>query len=206
MSERRRPFGPEGPECEWKEVPPAPPRLARTLAAFHNGVGGRLWVGVADDGRLVGLDDPAGARVQVERAADLVDPRPRLVFARRRLEGALLLEVQVHPGDGPAAVVGPRGGRRVYVRDGASSRPAAEAQVRRLERGRAKLPHLDERARRLLTRLGRRGPATRAELARALKTSARGLRRTLVPLLDGGLVMEAQGGRLSLTPRGHRRA
>lgn len=206
MTLPRRPFGPEGPECEWKEIPPAPARLARTLAAFHNGVGGRVWVGVADDGLLVGLRDPDDARAQVEAAASLVDPSPRLSIGRRQVEGRTLLEVQVHAGSQPAAVVGPRGGRRVYVRDGASSRPAGTEQIRLLARGRAKLGGLDERARRLLARLARRGPATRRELTSALKVSPRGLRRTLVPLIDAGLVMEGQGQRLSLTPRGHRRA
>ena len=67
-----RPFGPEGPECEWKERPPRPERLARTLAAFHNGAGGSLWVGVADDGSLVGVPDLEAARGAVTEAQQCV--------------------------------------------------------------------------------------------------------------------------------------
>ena len=47
---------PEGPECEWKVILPRNSRIAHTICAFANGVGGTLWIGVADDGRVVGLE------------------------------------------------------------------------------------------------------------------------------------------------------
>lgn len=196
----RRPFGPEGPECEWKERPPRPERLARTLAAFHNGAGGCVWVGVADDGVLVGVTDLTGARAAVEAAADRCEPRPRMRLSRRRLEGYTLLEVRVEPGGEVCSADG-----RVYVRDGSSSRPATSDQARRLERG-SRGPSLDDRARRLLEVLARKGPLRRGDLARGMRVGERTCRRALVPLLDADLVQEDAAGFLSLTPRGHRRA
>jgi len=199
MSEPR-PFGPEGPECEWKVRPPRPERLARTLAAFHNGAGGSVWVGVADDGVLVGVPDLASARAEVEAAAARCEPRPRMQLSRRRLQGHVLLEVRVEPG-----VEVCHADDRVYVRDGSSSRPATPDQARRLARG-GKGPSLDDRARRLLDALARKGPLRRGDLAHAMCVGERTCRRALVPLLDADLVQEDAGGFLSLTPRGHRRA
>lgn len=201
-----RPFGPEGPECEWKERPPRPERLARTLAAFHNGAGGSVWIGVADDGSLEGVSDLAAARAAVEAAADHCEPRPRIQLSRRRVEDTTLLEVAVAPGSGLARVQGNDGRAQAYVRDRDSSRQATDDQVRRLERGRSRGPNLDDRGRRLLDALLRKGQLRRTGLARAIRVGERTCRRVLVPLLDAGLVQESQDGFLSLTPQGHRRA
>lgn len=200
-----RPFGPEGPECEWKERPPRPERLARTLAAFHNGAGGSLWVGVADDGSLVGVADLEAARGAVAEAQECCEPRPALQMSRRRVEGVLLLEVQVAPGQEVCRVHTPGGSCVAYVRDRDSSRRATDDQVKRLERGGAGAS-LDDRARRLLRTLAREGQLRRRDLARAMRAGERTCRRTLVPLLDAGLVQEGHDGFLSLTPKGHRRA
>jgi len=62
---RPRPFDDEGPECEWKERLPRPERLARTLAAFANGVGGSLWVGVTDAGEVVGSSDTGSGSTDI---------------------------------------------------------------------------------------------------------------------------------------------
>jgi len=201
-----RPFGPEGPECEWKQRPPKPERLARTLAAFHNGAGGSVWIGVADDGSLVGVSARAPACAAVEAAAERCEPRPRIQVSRRRVEDTTLLEVAVAPGSDLARVVGDDGRASAYVRDRDSSRRATEAQVRRLERGTSRGPKLDDRGRRLLGALSRAGRLRRAALARAIRVGERTCRRTLVPLLDAGLVQESRDGFLSLTPQGHRRA
>jgi len=201
-----RPFGPEGPECEWKLRPPRPERLARTLAAFHNGAGGSVWIGVADDGTLVGVSDLAPTRAAVEAAADHCEPRPRIQVSRRRVEDTTLLEVAVASGSDLARVRGNDGRALAYVRDRDSSRPATEDQVRRLERGGGRRPKLDDRGRRLLDALLRAGRLRRAGLARAIRVGERTCRRVLVPLLDAGLVQESRDGFLSLTPQGHRRA
>ena len=201
-----RPFGPEGPECEWKERPPRPERLARTLCAFHNGTGGSVWVGVADDGSLAGVPDTAAARGAVDAAADLCEPRPRIQVSRRRVEEVVLLEVQVGPGQAVSRVRVGAGQPVAYVRDRDSSRRATDDQVRRLERGGSKGSSLDDRGRRLLATLARKGQLRRPELARAMRAGERTCRRVLVPLLDAGLVQEGHDGFLSLTPLGHRRA
>ena len=200
-----RPFGPEGPECEWKERPPRPERLARTLAAFHNGAGGSIWIGVADDGRLVGITDMGEAGEAVRAAAACCDPPPELHLSRRRVAGVQLLEVRVARGAIPCRVRDRDGRERVYVRDGASSRVASPDDLRRLERGENRRIPLDPKARKLLGLLAQRGRLRKGALARAMCIGERTCRRTVVPLLDAGLVQCSSDGYFSLTPRGYRR-
>ena len=201
---RDLPIQPEGPESEWKERPPSAFRLARTLAAFHNGVGGRLWIGVADDGVIVGLEDLEEAELAVEQAARLVTPRPGMDLFRHRSQGLPILEVRVAAGEPPALVQ--RGGASVlYVRDGASTRPASAASTRRMTRGEARRIQLDRKEKRLLLELSRRGPIALPELAKAARMGRRNTRRSLVKLLQAGLVHEDASDRFSLTPAGHRR-
>jgi ATP-dependent DNA helicase RecG len=57
---------PEGQTLERKSARIHPRDLATTLVAFANADGGRLWIGVEDNGTLTGLD-PIADREQVER-------------------------------------------------------------------------------------------------------------------------------------------
>jgi len=203
-----RPYGPEGPECEWKERLPRPPRLARTLAAFANGVGGSLWIGVEDRGGVVGVGNPRDVHAALRHVAEeWVEPVPALQIVRHRVAGRTLLEGRIAPAsDGPVRALLPSGERRVYVRDGASSRPATAAQVKAMGARCGRAPRLDATGRRLLALLTREGPHTLATLTRAARMGRRNARRALVALARAGLVQEAPDGGLSLTPLGHRRA
>ena len=57
---------PEGQTLEWKSPRIHPRDLATTLIAFANADGGRLLIGIEDDGTVSGLD-PVADREQVER-------------------------------------------------------------------------------------------------------------------------------------------
>ncbi len=50
-------FG-EGPQIEFKHRVPQPVRIAREVIALANTRGGKLLLGVADDGEILGLKDP----------------------------------------------------------------------------------------------------------------------------------------------------
>lgn len=197
---------PEGPDSEWKERVPRPERLAKTFAAFANGGGGTLWIGVSDNGQRRGVADEAAARRGLAAALALVDPAPRAEVRKHLIDGALLLEVVVADGaEKPFAVVRPGGERVVYIRDGSSSRRAGERAVRALARPPARKAKLGEKERKLLGLLAARDGLTLGELARAARLGQRTARRLLVPLLQAGLVHEKDGRRFALTPQGHRR-
>jgi DNA-binding transcriptional ArsR family regulator len=197
---------PEGPETEWKERVPRAERLARTLAAFANGGGGTLWIGVRDDGARCGVDDELRDRRRLGRASALVDPPVRLDVRRHAQGDVLLLEVRVRAAaQTPVAVVQPDGRRVVYVRDAASTRPAGTAALRALERPPASKPRIGAQERRLLGLLAQGDGLTLSALASAARMGQRTARRLLIPLLRAGLVHERDGRRFALTPPGHRR-
>jgi predicted HTH transcriptional regulator len=204
------PYEPEGPECEWKERLPRPERIAKTLAAFANGCGGSLWVGIRDSGEAVGVSDPTIVELTLRIVAEeLVRPFPELEFRRHLWRGRTLVELRIGADTRrPFAALTPEGELRVYVRDGSSTRPAAAHTVRAMERGpsRRVVSELDPRAQRMLRILAERREPTLSELARYARMGRRAARRLIVPLLQSGLVAETDRHRLWLTPLGHRSA
>lgn len=200
------PIPPEGPECEWKEILPRLDRVARTLAAFANGVGGHLWVGITDDGRRVGVSDARQVLADVRSAGELCEPQPVLSLRRHRDGGVVLVEARVKPTrPGPVGVT-VDGAQRVFVRDGSSTRPAEEGALHRMRRkdgpSRARL---DKRAARVLNLLQTSGPLDQGEVARSASMSRQAVKRILVELIQADLAQEVQGHRYSLTPSGHRK-
>lgn len=206
------PFDPEGPESEWKERLPRPERIARTMSAFANGVGGRIWVGVRDDGTAIGVADAGETRAELERiAAELVAPSPHVEVRTERYDGIPLVVAAVSSSEvRPVLAPGRDGELTAFVRDGSSTRPAPRGIQRVWSRG-ADRVSLDPRERRLLREIraraqdGQAGPELK-ELARASRMGQRAARRALVQLQSSGLVTERAAGHFGLTPEGHARA
>lgn len=83
--------------------------IKKEIIAFANCNGGKLYVGVQDDGTVVGLDNPDGAALQIV-AVDIQRGTQRPYYiAQKGLR--------------------PEG---VYVRQGYSSVPATDTQIRRM--------------------------------------------------------------------------
>ena len=126
----------EGKTLELKRDLSSPDGPLRTLVAFANSAGGRLVVGVADDGTIVGVDDPL---TEEERIANLINDRisPQLVPAIDlvTLRGKTVLIVDVPLSTRRPHYItrqGPEAG--VYVRLGSTTRQADSALVAELER------------------------------------------------------------------------
>lgn len=206
------PFEAEGPESEWKERLPRPERIARTMSAFANGVGGKIWVGVRDDGAVVGVADAAETTGELRRiASDLVAPSPALRVKTVRFARVALVVAEVGASEVRPVLAPGRDGRLApFVRDGSSTRPAPRAIQRVWSRGASRVS-LDARERRLLREIrlraqdGTSGPDLK-ELARASRVGQRAARRALVQLQASGLVAERTAGHFGLTPEGHSRA
>ncbi len=199
--------GREGPRTEWKQWLPRDERVARTLAAFANGGGGALVVGVSDSGEVVGVEDPWAVIESVRRIArERVDPpvsvSPRRIVVRDRS----VVEFRIlAPDRAPVVVLLPDGRRVPYVRDGSSSRPAGPRELKALAHAPARAVRLDDPARRFLAALACLREPSISVLARAARMGPRTARRVLVVLVEAGLVMENEGGRIWLTPLGHER-
>ena len=126
----------EGKTLELKRDLSSPTGPLRTITAFANSAGGRLVIGIADDGTVVGVEDPLA---EEERVASLIDDwiSPQLVPA---IDLVPLADKTVLVVDVPLSTrrphyitrLGPEAG--VYVRLGSSTRQADPALVAELER------------------------------------------------------------------------
>lgn len=114
-------------------------KIRKTVVAFANTEGGTLWIGIGNDGKVVGVPDPDGTALQiVNLVRDSI--RPDLSFlvrcGRETRNGKTVLRVDVERGtDRPyyvkATGLRPEG---VFVRQGPSSAPASETRIRDLLR------------------------------------------------------------------------
>ena len=119
----------ESDSVEFKAAMPKQSRdLAKEVAAFASSSGGLILIGVADDGKVVGFEDP---RQRVEGVVQLVSPVPRVQVLINQLGDKSICSMQVAEGDHPVYYVD----NRPYVRDGSLSRPASPDEVVRLVRG-----------------------------------------------------------------------
>ena len=126
----------EGKTLEFKRDLSSPTGPLRTIVAFANSAGGRLVIGVDDDGGVTGVADPL---TEAERVASLIDDRisPQLVPAIDivTLNGRTVLVVDVPLSTRRPHYMtrqGPEAG--VYVRLGPTTRQADPALVAELER------------------------------------------------------------------------
>ena len=88
----------EGEELEFKKKTTHPTRISRTLASVANTRGGRVLVGVDDDGRIVGVRD-AEEEIFVLRdaAAHYVDPPLELRFREIEQDSGMVVIVVTVP-------------------------------------------------------------------------------------------------------------
>lgn len=86
----------EGERLEFKKRTTHPTRIARTLASLANTHGGRVLVGVDDDGRIVGVRDAEEEIFQLREAAQhYIDPPLELRFREVEHDERVVLVVTV---------------------------------------------------------------------------------------------------------------
>lgn len=92
-------------------------KIARTLSAFANTDGGRLLIGVKDNGKITGVD-PSEEIHMIDAAVDMYC-KPKLPFESRvwQEDMKLVLEITIQPSaDKPVTSPDEDGKWRVYVR------------------------------------------------------------------------------------------
>ncbi|MCL2087582.1 MAG: putative DNA binding domain-containing protein [Oscillospiraceae bacterium] len=113
--------------------------IKKEVTAFANGSGGKLYVGVADNGDVVGLSDAQADIISVNNMIrDGIKPDITL-FAKSRIEeindkSVIIIEVQsgtARPYYLTGKGIRPEG---VYVRHGSSSVPATDTAIRKMIR------------------------------------------------------------------------
>ena len=134
----------EGPTTEFKaEVPSEPLKMMKSVAAFANGEGGTILVGVANDGSIPGVpadfQGPDGEDRLTNMIRNWINPLPPFNVRPVELETPrgpqLILVVYVDPGGSPPYGAGTTlETLRYFVRRGATSFPAGPDQIRELAR------------------------------------------------------------------------
>ena len=111
--------------------------IKKEIIAFANCEGGKLYIGVQDDGTVVGLDDPDGAALQVSNMVrDAIKPDLTMFLHYKTLNenGKQIVVIDVQQGTQRPYYIAKKGLRPegVFVRQGYSSVPAANTAIRRM--------------------------------------------------------------------------
>jgi predicted HTH transcriptional regulator len=87
----------ENERLEFKAALTPPQHLARLLASFANAEGGRILLGVREDGTIAGVQKPQ-VEQGLSRALDLLDPEPEIALGFDWVTpGAGVAEIEVTP-------------------------------------------------------------------------------------------------------------
>lgn len=111
--------------------------IKKEIVAFANCDGGKLYIGVQDDGTVIGLDNPDGVALQISNMArDAIKPDVTMLLHYETVEeeGKKIVSVVIQRGTDRPYYIAKKGMRPegVYVRQGYSSVPAADTAIRRM--------------------------------------------------------------------------
>lgn len=111
--------------------------IKKEIIAFANCNGGKLYIGVQDDGIVVGLDDPDATALQISNMVrDVIKPDITMFLHYETLEenGKKIVAVDIQRGTDRPYYIAKKGMRPegVYVRQGYSAVPATDAAIRQM--------------------------------------------------------------------------
>ncbi len=111
--------------------------IKKEIIAFANCEGGKLYIGVQDDGTVIGVDDPDGAAIQVSNMVrDAIKPDLTMFLHYQTLneDGKQIVAIDVPQGTERPYYIAKKGLRPegVFVRQGYSSVPATNTAIRRM--------------------------------------------------------------------------
>lgn len=111
--------------------------IKKEIIAFANSSGGRIYIGVCDDGRIAGVADPDQTILQISNMArDAIKPDVTMFLHYSILEesGRKLVAVDVQRGTDRPYYLAKKGLRPegVYVRQGTASVPSTDTAIRRM--------------------------------------------------------------------------
>lgn len=111
--------------------------IKKEIIAFANCNGGKLYIGVQDDGIVVGLDDPDATALQISNMVrDAIKPDITMFLHYETLEEnrKKIVAVDIQRGTDRPYYIAKKGMRPegVYVRQGYSAVPATDAAIRQM--------------------------------------------------------------------------
>lgn len=111
--------------------------IKKEIIAFANSEGGKIYIGVQDNGTVTGLDDSDSAALRISNMVrDAIKPDLTLFihYQTLEIEGKQVVEVDVQRGTERPYYIAKKGLRPegVYVRQGYSAVPATNTAIRRM--------------------------------------------------------------------------
>ena len=111
--------------------------IKKEIIAFANCDGGKLYIGIRDDGTVVGLDNPDSVSLQISNMVrDAIKPDVTMFLHYKTIkeDGKEIVVVDIQRGTDRPYYLAKKGMRPegVYVRQGYSSVPATDTTIRRM--------------------------------------------------------------------------
>ena len=111
--------------------------VKKEVVAFTNTDGGTIYIGISDDGKVVGLDHLDSVMTQVSNALkDGIKPdvMPFVKISSVELEGKNVVKIEVATGTNKPYYLSDKGLKPsgVYVRKGSSSQPVSDEAIREI--------------------------------------------------------------------------
>lgn len=186
-------FDGEGVTLDFKKTITSCEKIARTMVSFANNKGGRLLIGVADDGTIKGVKSEDEERYMITRAAQLF-ARPALepIFEEVYVDDKLVLTVEIPQSDlKPHYALAEDGKWWVYVRVKDKSVLASKIVVDVLKRSTDNsgvLIEYSSREKALLEYLDKMERINVKEYCKLLNLSRRNAQRILVNMVLSGVL------------------
>lgn len=186
-------FNGEGVTLDFKKTITSCEKIARTMVSFANNQGGRLLIGVADDGRIVGVKSEEEEKYMITQAAHFYS-RPALepIFEEVYIDDKTVLVVEIPESDTkPHYALGDDKKWWVYIRVNDKSVLASKIVVDVLKRSSSEhgvLLQYSDKERELLHYLASNERITAKEHSKLFKLSRRNSNRILVNLILTGVI------------------
>jgi predicted HTH transcriptional regulator len=193
MNVKKQIFEGEGVTLDFKKTITSCEKIARTMVSFANNKGGRLLIGVADDGTIKGVKSEDEERYMITKAAHLYS-RPALepIFEEVYVDDKLVLIVDTPPSTlKPHYALAEDGKWWVYVRVKDKSVLASKVIVDVLKRSSDSTGVLIEystKEKSLLEYLETEARITVKEYSDLVKVGRRAAQRILVNMILSGVI------------------
>jgi len=193
MNIKKQIFEGEGVSLDFKKTISSCEKIARTMVSFANNKGGRLLIGVADDGTIKGVKSEDEERYMITRAAHMfAKPALEPVFEEVYVDDKLVLVVDIEESAlKPHYALGDDGKWWVYVRVKDKSVLASKIVVDVLKRSAGDTGVMlaySDNEKMLLEYLEKTDRITIMEFCKLLKLTRRRAQRILVDLVLSGVV------------------
>lgn len=184
----------EGTTLDFKKTITSNEKIAKSLVAFANNMGGQLLIGVADDGSIKGVKSEDEERYMITKSAhQFCKPAIEPEFEEVYVDDKLVLVVKIAASDTkPHYALDENKKWWVYYRVKDKSLLASKIMVDVIKKSSNKNGQLityTEQEKKLFEHLGEKGRITLKEFSKLTRSSYRQAQRVLVNLIISGVIM-----------------